>query len=421
MSDYLRFLRRCVGFSFQGGWRYHAWMTLLTVIALIGLNAYARQLVSGLGATGMSDQVSWGLYIANFTFLVGVAAAAVMMVIPAYVYKDRDLHHVVIFGELLAVAVIVMCLCFVTVDLGRPDRIGHMLVALNFPSSMLAWDVIVLSGYLVLNLHICGYLIYRAYQRREPDKSFYVPFVFVAIAWAISIHTVTAFLLVGLGARPFWNSAIIVPRFIASAFAAGPALIILTLQLIKRYANYDVPAGALQTLRQVVAISLTVNLFMLGSELFTEFYTDSTHVVSAEYLFFGLGEANALVPWIWPAVIAECIALGIFYLPAHRQMRWLNLACVFVVGGIWVEKGMGLIVTGQIPSPLGEVVEYTPTANELLVTAGIWAFGALLYTIFVRISVPVLNGELTVDSDPALSNAPAAVSDSTSVDLGVSS
>ncbi len=401
MKAYLRFLRRCAAYSFQGDWRYQAWMTILTLIALVGLNAYARQLVSGLGTTGMTDQVSWGFYIANFTFLVGVAAAAVMMVIPAYIYRDRALHHVVIFGELLAVASIIMCLCFVTVDLGRPDRVHHMLVGLNFPSSMLAWDVIVLAGYLLLNLHICGYLVYRAYQNKEPTRRFYIPFVFVAIVWAISIHTVTAFLLVGLGARPFWNSAIIVPRFLASAFAAGPALIILTLQLIERYAKYDVPGAAIRVLRNVVTVALTVNVFMLGSEVFTEFYTDSTHVISAEYLFFGLGDKTGLVAWIWPAVLLQVAALAIFYLPAHRRLPLMNLACVFVVVGIWIDKGMGLIVPGQVPSPLGEIVEYAPTANELLVTVGIGALGALIYTIFVRITVPVLTGELTVDSEPS--------------------
>ncbi|MBN2447198.1 MAG: polysulfide reductase NrfD, partial [Phycisphaerae bacterium] len=174
-------------------------MTVLTLIALGGIYAYCQQFVHGLVTTGMTDQVSWGLYIANFTYLVGLAAAAAMLVIPVYVYRNMHLHDVVVFGELLAVAVIIMCLLFVTVDLGRPDRFMHLLWRFNFPISMLTWDVIVLNGYLLLNLHICGYLLYCAYRGRQPSKAFYVPFVFVAIVWAISIHTVTAFLYVGLG------------------------------------------------------------------------------------------------------------------------------------------------------------------------------------------------------------------------------
>ncbi|TNF22376.1 MAG: polysulfide reductase [Deltaproteobacteria bacterium] len=401
MKAYLRFLWRCVRLSFEGGWRYHLWMTVLTVLALVGVNAWAKQLVGGLGTTGMSDQVAWGFYISNFTFLVGVAAAAVMLVIPVYVYKNRELHDLVIFGELLAVAAIVMCLAFVTVDLGRPDRILHMLTHLNFPDSMLAWDVLVLSGYLLLNLHICGYLIYSRYRNRQPTRRFYIPFVFVAIFWAISIHTVTAFLLVGLGSRPFWNSAIIAPRFIASAFAAGPAIIILTLQAIRNRAHYRVPDKALHTLRRIVTVALTINLFLMVSELFTEFYTGSTHLASTRYLWFGLHGKGALVPWIWTSLALNAGALVILYLPAGRRRRLLNVACGMLIAGIWIEKGMGLIVPGQIPTPLGEVVEYAPTLNEVLVSVGIWATGFLVYTIFVRITVPVLTGKLTAADDHA--------------------
>jgi molybdopterin-containing oxidoreductase family membrane subunit len=396
MREYVRFLWRCFRVSFIGDWRYYSWMLLLTVIALLGLNAWCKQLVHGLLTTGMTDHVSWGLYIANFTFLVGMAAAAVMLVIPVYIYRYREFHHLVIFGELLAVAAIVMCLGFVTVDLGRPDRFLHVFRRFNFPISMLTWDVIALGGYLLLNLHICGYLIFCDYMGRKPSRAFYIPFVFVAIAWAISIHTVTAFLYVGLGGRPFWNSAIIAPRFLASAFAAGPAFIILTLQIIRKYTAYHVSDDALQILRNIVTVALTINGFLLGCELFTEFYTESAHLVSTEYLYFGLHGHSALVPWIWTAVALNALALIVLFSPLRSRLYALNVACVCMIVGIWIEKGMGLIVPAFIPSPLGEVVEYTPTVNETLVCLGIWAFGLLLYTIFVRITIPVLSGRLTV-------------------------
>ena len=407
--NYLRFLGRCFRLSFVGDARYHLWMLGLTAIALLGLHAYCRQLVDGLITTGMSDHISWGLYIANFTFLVGVAAAAVMMVIPVYIYRNKDLHDLVIFGELLAVAAIFMCLAFVTVDLGRPDRFLHLLMRFNFPISMLTWDVVVLNGYLVLNLHICGYLIYCAYRRRRPSKLFYIPFVFVAILWAISIHTVTAFLYVGLGGRPFWNSAIVAPRFLASAFAAGPAILILTLQVIRRFTSYEVPVGSFRTLRGIMTVALTISLFLLACELFTEFYTDSLHVASARYLFLGLHGHDALVPWIWTALSLQVTALIMLYLPlAKRRLWWIDVACIGTIVGIWIEKGMGLIVPAFVPTPLGEIQEYTPTWNEIQVCFGIWAFGLLLYTIFVRVSIPVLTGKLTEDSVAALESVPSS-------------
>ena len=414
MKEYMRFVWRCFRISFVGDWRYYLWMLLLTVVALLGVNAYCKQLVHGLITTGMSDQVSWGFYIANFTFLVGMAAAAVMLVIPVYVYRNVELRDLVIFGELLAVAAIIMCLLFVMVDLGRPDRFDHLFRRFNFPISMLTWDVIVLNGYLLLNMYVPGYLIYCAYRKREPRKAlFVVPFVFLAIGWAVSIHTVTAFLYVGLGGRPFWNSAIIAPRFLASAFAAGPAVIILTLQVIDRFTMYQVPRRALMTLRQIVLVALTINVFLLVSELFTEFYAGSAHIASMRYLYFGLHGRHALVPWIWTSLILSTIALVILYLPLARSLRYLNVACVLLIVGIWMEKGIGLIVPGFIPSPLGEMVEYMPTLNEILVSLGIWALGLLVFTILVRISVPVLSGRMTYDQTDDAVLQPAASAEAT--------
>ena len=399
--EYLTFLRRCFWVSFQGDHRFYLWMTLLTVVCLLGLHAYCKQLVYGLGVTGMSDQVSWGMYIANFTFLVGMAAAAVMLVIPAYVYGDESMHHVVLFGELLAVAAILMCILFVGVDLGRPDRFWHMIPGLgrfHFPESMLAWDVIALNGYLLLNAHICGYLLYVAYLGRRPTKLFYIPFVFVAIAWAVSIHTVTAFLYVGLGGRPFWNTAILGPRFLASAFAAGPGFLILTLQAVRRFTGYHVTDDILLKLRSIVQISMLINVFLLLCEVFAEFYAGTLHAAGARYLYFGLHGHHGLVPWIWTALALDTVALGLLMLPASRSLEWLNVACGAAIVGIWIEKGMGLIVPGFVPTPLGEVIEYQPTWNETLICLGIWAFGALAYTVLVRITVSILSGRLRAHS-----------------------
>jgi Ni/Fe-hydrogenase subunit HybB-like protein len=395
-KEYLDFSWRATRLSFRGGPVFYAWMIAMTVLSLIGLHCYCRQLAYGLATTGMTDQVSWGVYIANFTFLVGMAAAAVMLVIPAYIYKSKPMHDVVIFGELLAVAAIVMCMLFVTVDLGRPDRFWHMtpiIGVFNFPISMLSWDVVALMGYLALNVHVCGYLLYMKYQGRKPSAWLYMPFVLLSIVWAISIHTVTAFLYVGLVGRPFWNAAIVAPRFLGSAFTAGPGLMIIVFQIIRCKTKYNIGDKAISILRQIVTISLLVNLFLLGCEAFKEFYSASLHSSSARYLFFGLHGHNALVPLIWFALSIETVAAAILLTRLSRRMAWLNAACVLAFVGIWIEKGPGLIIPGFLPTPLGEIVEYLPTLNETLICVGIWAFGILIFSWMLRLAIPIMSGE----------------------------
>jgi molybdopterin-containing oxidoreductase family membrane subunit len=400
IRSYIIFLARIWVLSFSGSRLFYAWMAFLTVLTALGGHAFFNQLVHGLDITGMTDQISWGIYIANFTFLVGLAAAAVMLIIPAYIYRNKAMHDVVLIGELLAIAAIVMCLLFVIVDLGRPDRFWHMLPLLgkfNFPGSMLAWDVIVLNGYLLVNLHICGYLLYMKYLGRKPTFLFYMPFVLISIAWAVSVHTVTAFLYVGLVGRPFWNTAIVAPRFLGSAFTAGPGILIIVFQIVRRLSNYQISDKAIFLLRNIVTTSLLINLFLLMCETFKEFYAASAHSASARYLFFGLehhGEYyGQLVPWIWTAIVMELIAATILLTPPlARKINLLNTACVLAIVGIWIEKGMGLVIPGFIPTPQGYIVEYAISPTETMICVGIFAFGTLMFSWMLHVALPIMTG-----------------------------
>jgi molybdopterin-containing oxidoreductase family membrane subunit len=372
-------------------------MATLTLIILVGAYAYSVQLRYGLGVTGMNDHVSWGLYISNFTFLVGLAAAALMLVLPAYILEDVDFGRAVLMAEAVAVAALVMCLGFVVVDLGNPLGSWHLLPVigyLNWPRSLLAWDVIVLNGYLALNLAIPLYILYSHYAGRTPEKRKYLPWMYIAVMWAVSIHLVTAFLLAGLPARPFWNTALLGPRFLASAFTAGPAFVIVLLWFIRRETKYDIPDRAFSKLALITTVAAQINLVMLVSELFYKFYSPTHHGINARYLFFGLGEHNALVPWIWTAIALNVLAtVALMIHPLRRNPHWLMPACAVLFVSIWVEKGIGLVVPGFVPSPLGEIVEYTPTWVELCVTAGVWALGLFVLTVLVRVALPIELGD----------------------------
>lgn len=385
---------------FQGGKSFYLWMSILTLVAVHGLICYSQQLTYGLAVTGMSDHVSWGLYISNFTFFVGVAAAAVMLVIPMYIFGDRNFKNAVLMGEGVAVSALVMCLLFVVADMGRPDRLWHMIPFIgrfNWPNSLLAWDVIVLNGYLLLNLLIPFYLLFKRYKQEEANPKLYFPFILISVLWAVSIHTVTAFLYAGLSARPYWNTSILGPRFLASAFSAGPAFIVLVLAFIRKYTSYKIDHGVMRKLGIILTAAAQINLFLLGCEMFKEFYSDSHHSLSAKYLFFGLGEHDQLVPWIWTSIglnIAATITLTIHRL--RERPKIFYLCCVVLFLAIWIEKGLGLIVPGFIPSPMGEVVEYAPSYIEIGVTLGILAVGFIVMTCLVRVAIPIELGKLNV-------------------------
>lgn len=398
MQVFVQFIKDSFQSATKGNFTYHVWMATLTVLMLLGAFAFYIQLRDGLIVTGMSDKVSWGLYISNFTFLVGVAAAAVMLVLPTYVLKDIGFKQAVLIGEGLAVAALIMCLAFVTVDLGGPARAWHLIPKLgyfNWPNSMLAWDVIVLNGYLFINITIPLYILINHYQGKEPNKNIYLPGVLISVFWAVGIHMVTAFLYAGLPSRPFWNSSLLGPRFLASAFSAGPALIILILSFIRRYTDYKIPNTTLRKLALVTTVAAQINLIMLISELFKEFYSPTHHSQSAVYLFFGLHGKSGLVPWIWSAISLNVIATGILTFHTLRnQFRWLALACGLLFVAIWIEKGMGLIVPGFIPGSWGDIVEYTPSLVEILVTIGIWAMGAFIFTLLVKVAIPIELGKV---------------------------
>jgi molybdopterin-containing oxidoreductase family membrane subunit len=381
-----------------GNTKYYLWIGFLSFFILLGASAYIDQLHKGLITTAMRDQVSWGFYISNFTFLVGVAAAAVLLVIPAYLYNFKPIKEIVLFGELLAITAITMCILFIMVDMGQPLRVWHILPVLgtmNFPSSLLAWDVVALNGYLIINTIISFYVLYRLSIGKEYKMSVVGPLVMLSIPWAVSIHTVTAFLYNGLSARPFWNASILAPRFLASAFCSGPAIMIILFQIIRKLSDVEIENRAIFKISELIAYAMGINLFLLGAEVFKEFYSGSIHSYPMQYLYFGLRGKAGLVPWMWFASTLNISAFFLFLFPKTRENFFtLNMACIFVIAGIYIEKGMGLIVPGFVPDTLGEIYEYTPSMVEILVTMGIWAAGAMLYTLLLKFAIPIYTGKL---------------------------
>jgi molybdopterin-containing oxidoreductase family membrane subunit len=376
-------------YALKGNKKYWSWLLLLVLAIGVGFYFYLRQLDYGLGITGMSRNISWGLYIAQFTFIVGVAASAVMVVLPYYLHDYKAFGKITILGEFLAIASVIMCILFVFVDLGQPFRVANIFLYPTFHSLMF-WDVIALSGYLILNVIITRVTLTAEYKSIAPPR-WIKPVIILSIPWAISIHTVTAFLLSGLAGRPFWLTAILAPRFLASAFSAGPALLLLFTFIIKRLTKFDPGDEAIKKLSLIVTYAMCVNVFFILMEFFTTLYgAIPEHVSHLQYLYIGLDGKTRLVPWMWTSAILSIIAMVLLLVPSlRRNYRILSIACIMVFLSIWIDKGLGLIITGFIPTPFGKVVQYWPTIPEALISLAIWAVGIFLITIFYKITLSV--------------------------------
>jgi molybdopterin-containing oxidoreductase family membrane subunit len=373
--------------AIKGTKRYYGWMTFLLAIVGAGFLVYLWQLDFGLGITGLSRDVSWGFYIANFTFLVGVAAGGVMVVAPYYLHDYKAFGKVTILGEFLAIASVIMCVTFILVDLGQPMRVFNVFIYLS-PRSVLFWDTVVLQGYLLLNL-VIGWNVLEAERNNIHYQKWLKPLIYISIPWAISIHTVTAYLYCGLPGRGFWMTAILAPRFLSSAFASGPALLVLLCLIIRRVSSFDPGRQQIQSLAKIVAYAICVNVFFFLCEVFVVFYSQiPEHMDHLKYLFVGLHGHNAYVPWMWSSMILMIIGIILTVNPITRKNEGvLAVACVVIFLGTWIDKGLGMIAGGFTPNPLHHVNEYIPTLPEIVIALGVWAMGFLILTVLFKIAL----------------------------------
>ncbi|MHB8844832.1 MAG: sulfate reduction electron transfer complex DsrMKJOP subunit DsrP [Nitrospirota bacterium] len=375
--------------ALEGSKKYWAWVGFLGIFALIGTYWYIRQFNEGLGLTGLHRDVSWGLYIGQFTFLVGVAASAVMLVIPYYLHDFKKFGKIVILGEFLAIAAVTMCILFIFVDMGQPMRIMNVILHPT-PGSVMFWDSVVLSGYLFINL-LVGWVTLGSDRKGVPPPKWIKPWIYLSIPWAISIHTVTAFLYSGVPGRHFWLTAVMAARFLASAFAGGPALLIILALIVRKVSKFDAGKDVIQAVSRIVAYAMFANVFLLGLEFFTAFYSGIPgHQHPFVYLYKGLDGHAEIVPLMWTSTIFAALSLVMLWVPAIRRKEGLlAFACVMLFISLWIDKGFGLIIGGFVPNMFEEVNPYWPTMPEALITLGVWSIGFLVLTFLYKIAITV--------------------------------
>jgi len=373
-----------------GSQKYWGWLIFLLILMGIGFACYLYQFKVGLKITGMSRDVSWGFYIGQLTYFVGIAAGGVMVVLPYYLHDYKAFGRITILGEFLAVASVVMCGLFVIVDLGNLPRMINIMIYPN-PTSILFWDMIVLNVYMLLNI-VIGWNVLSAERKGIRYQKWVKVLIYISIPWAFSIHTVTAFLYAGIPGRHFWLTAIMAARFLSSAFASGPALLILLCLIVRKVSKFDPGKEQIRTLGGIVTYAFILNMFFLLLEVFTAFYSQIPgHMHSFVYLFWGLeGHGSVLAPWMWTSIAFAVVALVLLIVPAARRREdILAVACAAVIVSTWIDKGFGLVIGGFIPNPFDRVFEYWPTVPEVLISVGVWATGFFILSVLYKIVVSV--------------------------------
>jgi len=375
--------------ALKGSQRYWSWIIFLLLVIGVGFVAFLYQERVGPIVTGLSRDVSWGLYIAQYAYFVGIAAGGVMVTIPLYLHDYKAFARIAVLGEFLAVAAVLMVGLFVFVDLGKVSRVMNIILY-GQPRSILFWNMLILNGYMVLCLLI-GWNVLSSERKELHHPRWITPLIYLSIPWAFSIHTSTAFVFAGLPGRHFWLSAIMAPRFLASAFCSGPAFLFIICMIIKKVSSFDPGEKQMRTLGGIIAYAFIINIFFFIVELFTDFYSQIPDgMQSIVYLFSGLQGHGKFVPWMWAYVFFSIVALVLLIVPVtRRNLDTLAVACGAVLISTWLDKGLSLVPGGFIPNPFGKVFEYWPTTTEVIITIGIYATGFFVMTVLFKITVSI--------------------------------
>ena len=369
---------------------------VLGALVVAGVAAWIYQLANGLGVTGMSNGVSWGLYIACFMFFVGLSAGGLIVASSASVFHIAEYKKV----ALPAIICSTVCICcagmFVLIDMGGIQRVWRILVGPN-PTSPLVWDVCVISCYLIINI---VYLVFMC--SKKPGAADKVSIVSrFALPIAILVHSVTAWIF-GLQVSKEWYTAIMAPIFVASAMDSGLALLLLALMGLNKSGVFKVENKLISSLAGLLAVCIAVDAFFIGCECLTMAYPGAK---GAEALSVMAGGITA--PFFWIEIIGGLLIpfLLMVFAKNRANMKLVGLACVLVVAGVFCKRiwllftsfyefniaGAPGVISGSSAARGASGVDvfamlgtYAPTWVEVAVVVGVVSLGALAFIVMSR-------------------------------------
>ena len=369
---------------------------VLGALVVAGVAAWIYQLANGLGVTGMSNGVSWGLYIACFMFFVGLSAGGLIVASSASVFHIAEYKKV----ALPAIICSTVCICcagmFVLIDMGGIQRVWRILVGPN-PTSPLVWDVCVISCYLIINI---VYLVFMC--SKKPGAADKVSIVSrFALPVAILVHSVTAWIF-GLQVAKEWYTAIMAPIFVASAMDSGLALLLLALMGLNKSGVFKVENKLISSLAGMLAVCIAVDAFFIGCECLTMAYPGAKGAEALTVMASGI-----TAPFFWIEIIGGLLVpfLLMVFAKNRANMKLVSVACVLVVLGVFCKRiwllftsfyefniaGAPGVISGSSAARGASGVDvfamlgtYAPTWVEIAVAVGVVSLGALAFIVMSR-------------------------------------
>lgn len=372
--------------SLKEGVAFYGWTAVLIFFMAVAVYAWYVQFSEGLIVTDMRDVVMWGLYIANYSFFLGISAGSLIISAVAYVFDLERYKQVSRIAVVIATICGILAMVFILVDLGHPERAVVEMILTPNPASMFISDFIMLSLYLLVCI-IYGWTAIRGKGNELRTKALAT----IAIILAILAIGVSSWVFGFVKARPMWSSALLTPLFISSAFVSGIALVIFTAILASRFTKIEVEPTLLSDLGKILAILIPIDLFLLLTETVTVWYAEiPSHVETTSLLLTG---PYSTLFWSEVVVGAFVPFLILAYPRTRKSISVLAIASVLVMVGVFVKKfnlvvpGLSLQTLGILGgSPLGELMgTYSPTWVEWAIVAGLYALGMFLFTVSMKL------------------------------------
>jgi molybdopterin-containing oxidoreductase family membrane subunit len=392
------------------GWYVLVGIMLAATVA--GFAAYGVQLYRGLAATGMGDTVIWGAYISNFVFLSGVSMAGTFISAILRLTGAEWRRPLTRFSELTTVAALSMCAIMPAVDMGRPDRLWHLLVYGRLESP-LVWDILVIPTYLTASLiYLYLFLIPDAAflrdrladkvsKRRQRFYSFLAMgwqglpeqhrrievagtiMMFMIIPIGVATHSVVSWIF-GMTYRSGWNSTIFAPYFAVGALYSGTAMLITLMYIFRRAYHLEeyLTLKHFQYLATLlVGFGILYFYFTFAEYLTVTYKLEGSDSQLLEELFAGRYSALLWIGFFGGQVLPVVLAA----LPWTRTITALFLVSILVNIGMWIKRFMIVVPSLSVPLLPYSWGVYTPTWVELVITAASFAGFVLIIAVFVKL------------------------------------